>query len=409
MDDERDDFSSPADDRPDLLRLGPEEPACMEEARRLRGAARRATALIAVAVVAAGLALGLVAGGRLLGALASESSGLPGGLELLQGPSPPGGVRTGVDQALRGIVNINTSFSLADTQGAATGMVITPDGLVLTNNHVINGATQIQATSAATGRTYAATVVGYDRRHDIAVLQLDGVDLLETVPLGSSHGLRPGDRVTALGNARGLGGTPKAAPGVITALDRTIVAEEAGGARAERLTGMIQTDARIVGGDSGGPLVGADGRVVGMTTANSVGSGSRHGPVIGFAIPIDDALSVARRIMAGEATGGIHIGPTAFLGVAVAPDPGVPDAVPGLSPSGGAAVGGLVPGYPAEGTGIGRGDVIVSLGGQPVTSASSLMDVLGRFRPGDLVRLEWRDTSGAPHSASVTLAEGPPA
>ena len=370
---------------------------------------RRAAALAGVGLVAAGLAVALISGGRLLGAHAGEpvaGLGRSAGTEAV--PATPAGSRaTQIARVDQGLVDIAASFRLAGAHGAATGMVIGPGGLVLTNNHVIDGASAVTATSVVTGKTYTATVLGYDRQADVAVLRLEGAAGLPAVPLGHSSGLAVGAPVTALGNARGAGGTPRVARGVVTGLDSTILAGEAGGANVERLTGMIRTDARIVPGDSGGPLVDASGLVVGMSTASTAAAGPPQRVVTGFAVPIDTALAVAHRIVAGTGGAQVHIGPTAFIGVALVPGP--PASGAGSAAAGGPVVGGVVPGYPAAGIGLVRGDVIVSIGGHRIASAATLADVVGRYRPGDVVLVVWKDLSGRLHSAPLTLAEGPPA
>ncbi len=148
-------------------------------------------------------------------------------------------------------------------------MVLTPSGVVLTNNHVVQGATRITATDVGNGRIYSASVVGYDRSGDVAVIQLQRASGLQTVPLGDSSTVSVSAKVFALGNAGGGGGTPRVAQGSVTALQRSITASDLGGGNAERLHGLIQTDARVQPGDSGGPLVNDGGQVVGMNAAAS--------------------------------------------------------------------------------------------------------------------------------------------
>jgi S1-C subfamily serine protease len=372
--------------------------------RRRTGRIRGAAALVVVGLVAAGMTLLIAAGGHLGGAQAGQAV-LPTSRGVVAPQHPTG--RSAIARVDAGLVDISAAFGLAHAQGAATGMVLTPGGLVLTNNHVIQGATRIVATSVATGRPYTATLVGYDSTRDVAVIKLQGARGMATVPLGDSASLRIGERVTALGNAGGAGGVPAASRGAVVALGRAIVAGDAGGP-AERLSGMVVTSAHIVGGDSGGPLVDSAGQVVGMDTASSAGSGQAHQPVVGFAIPIDTALSVVRQIESGRSAGTVHVGPTAFLGVALVPTSSASSAATG-SQVVGAVVGGLVPGYPAERTGLARGDLITALAGRPVTSAAGLTAVLNGLQPGDVVVLSWTDVAGHAHSASVTLASGPPA
>src|SRR2546421_2643196 len=171
----------------------------------------------------------------------------------------------------QGIVIIKTTLQYSSERAAGTGMVINAaDGLVLTNNHVIEGSTKITATTA-TGQTFKATVIGYDVTGDIALIKLQDFSGLHAVPLGDSSKVRTGDPVTAMGNAEGRSQIVTA-PGSITGINKTITASDQGGAvTSETLHGMFQTDAAIVSGDSGGPLVSASGQAIGMDTAGNDG------------------------------------------------------------------------------------------------------------------------------------------
>jgi S1-C subfamily serine protease len=222
-----------------------------------------------------------------------------------------------------GLVDVVSTLGYQDGEAAGTGMVLTSTGEVLTNNHVIDGATSIKATDVGNGRTYTARVVGYDKAHDVAVLQLERASGLQTVTLssGSPH---TGQRVVALGNAGGKGGTPSVATGKVNGLDQSITASDESSGTAEQLTGLIGTNANIQPGDSGGPLVNTDGQVIGMDTAAStspgtVGSQSQSGQAPAqtqaFAIPVTEASSIASQIEAGTPSSTSHLGGTAFLGV----------------------------------------------------------------------------------------------
>ena len=193
-------------------------------------------------------------------------------------------------------------------------MIVTSSGEVLTNNHVVEGATMISV--SITGRTQpvSATVVGVDPTHDVAVLQLQGVSGLPYVSLGDSSTVKLGTSVVAIGNALGLGGTPTVTSGQITALNRSIKASDQASSTPESLSNLLQTDAQIQPGDSGGPLVNSSGQVIGMDTAAASSDG---GPAIGFAIPINQARTIAQNIVSGNATGSIILGLSAFLGVDV--------------------------------------------------------------------------------------------
>lgn len=298
----------------------------------------------------------------------------------------------------RGVVDVNTTLGLQDASAAGTGVILTPNGEVLTNNHVIRGSTSVSVTVVSTGRTYAAQVVGYDISADVAVLQLEGASGLPTARIGSSAAITVGDPVQAVGNVGGTGGTPTVAGGTITALDQTITATDESNGTSEQLTGMIETNASVRPGDSGGPLVNA-GQVVGIDTAGSDGFSIVAGSGAGFAIPIDTAVSVAQQIERRQGSAAVHIGTTAFLGVGVRGNAG----------GSGALVANVVPGSPADGAGIAAGDTITSVDGAGVASPNDLADLLVVRHPGQRVQVGWTDPSGAPHSATLRLANGPAA
>jgi S1-C subfamily serine protease len=302
------------------------------------------------------------------------------------------------------VVDIVSTLGGLGAQSAGTGIVLSSSGEVLTNNHVIDGATSIRVTDVGNGRTYSATVTGYDARHDIAVLRMSGASGLKTATLGDSATVGLGQKVVAIGNAGGRGGLPSVATGHVTGLGKSITAVDQGSGSSERLTGMIRTDANIQPGDSGGPLLNTQGQVIGINTAAS--TGATQAPAGGqqaFAIPITRAVTTAHQIDSGQASDTVHIGPTAFIGVQISSQAG-----PGGS-SGGAPVAGVVPGAPAASAGIAAGDVITAIGGQAVTSPTSLRDHLIAHHPGDTVSVTWHDQSGQSHSAKVQLGTGPAA
>jgi S1-C subfamily serine protease len=296
-----------------------------------------------------------------------------------------------------GLVDVNTVLGYRGGVAAGTGMVLTPDGLVLTNNHVVAGATSITVTDVGDQRTYPASVVGYDRTHDIAVLALSGASGLAVAPLGDSSGTNIGDGVVAIGNAGGTGGVPSAVGGAVTGLDQTITAQDEMSGASEQLTGLIEVNAPIEPGDSGGPLVTVAGRIIGVDTAASATFRRRSVGSDGFAIPIEQAMAVAEQIEAGRASTTVHIGATAFLGVQTASPAGRPEAL----------VLGVTAGSPAQAAGLARGDVITALDGQQVDSPTTLTTVLDQHHPGDHVRLEWVDPTGRTHTTDVVAATGP--
>jgi S1-C subfamily serine protease len=335
---------------------------------------------------------------------ASSGSG-DGGPVRLAPPTKASRIAPRVDA---GLVDINVTFGYQGARGAATGMVLTPTGEVLTNNHVIDGATAINVTDIGNGKTYSASVVGYDRSRDLAVLQLKDASGLATTPLGDSSSVAEGAAVTAFGNAGGTGGTPSQASGTVTALNKAITASDAGGGNPEHLSGLIQTDAAIQPGDSGGPLVNSAGQVVGMDAAAAVGYAFESTAGRGFAIPINDAIAISRQIEAGAGSSQVHIGPTGFLGIDVA-SPATFRGRSSGSQTAGALLGGVLPGSPADRAGLAQGDLITSLDGHAIGSATVIPDLLVSHHPGDTVQIRWVDQSGQTHTASVRLASGPPA
>jgi S1-C subfamily serine protease len=321
-----------------------------------------------------------------------------------------------------GLVDIVTNLGYQNGEAAGTGMVLTSNGEVLTNNHVIRGATQIKATDVGNGRTYTAKVVGYDETDDVAVLQLQGASGLQTIT-PSSASVSVGEKVVALGNAEGKGGTPAKAVGKVTGLGRTITASDEGsGSNSERLHGMIQTNAPIQPGDSGGALVNRTGEIVGMNTAASTGismtgfSGqSGQSQTQAFAIPISKAERIANQIEAGQGSATVHIGQTAFLGVQISTGSTGFGGFGGFGGNGdgttsnGALVAGVVSGGAAAQAGLTQGDSITSVAGHSVTSSSDISSTLATHHPGDKITIGWTDQTGQSHTATVTLTTGPAA
>jgi S1-C subfamily serine protease len=311
------------------------------------------------------------------------------------GASDTGTVAAKVDP---GVVDITTRLGFQGGEAAGTGMVLNSSGDVLTNNHVVDGATSISVTDVGNGQTYTADIVGTDKSQDVAVVKLVGASGLKTVSIGNSSTLAVGTTVTAIGNAGGAGGTPSAAGGHVTDLDQAITASDESENSSEELTGLIQTDAALRPGDSGGPLVNSQGQVMGMDTAAS-SAFEFQASTEGFAIPINEAVSIARQIMAGRGSSIVHIGNTALIGVVV-------DTPTGTS---GAEIVTVETGTPAQALGLVSGDVIDSLAGQSVASAAELTQLMQRHHPGETVELGWIDMSGQQQKATVQLATGPAA
>lgn len=298
-----------------------------------------------------------------------------------------------------GAVVVETALGYRAASSAGSGIVLPGGRDVLTNNHVIRGATRIRVVDPHSGRAIGGRVLGYSVGDDVAVLRLAGGARLAAARFGRSASLRRGQPVTGVGNADGTG-TLVAAPGHVVALGRAITVEDGEGGYA-RLHRLVQTDAALRPGDSGGPLLDAAGRVVGIDTAASFGSSFAASSDASFAIPIDRALAIARSIEAGRASARIHVGPTAFLGVSVRAD----ELAGGIS---GAVVAGTVAGGPAERAGLGAGDVIVAIDGRTVSRPDDVRAEIARRRAGSTLRLTWVDSLGERSSAVVRLASGPP-
>ena len=368
------------------------------------------------------------------------------------GSSSGSGIQNVVNKVEPGMVLINSTIQYQGEVAAGTGMVINSDGLVLTNNHVIEDSTKLTATTIGGNKTYNVTVLGYDKTGDIALIQLQNAHGLTTVPLGNSATVKAGTPVVALGNAEG-GGTILPAAGTITALNQNITASDNGGTiTSENLKGLLQTNADIVSGDSGGPLSTASGQVIGMDTAGqaqssglgtgqSLGAGEQ-GQSTGYAIPINTALAVARQIAAGKASSTISIGYPPFIGIfytasadsnpqqQLQNETGSQGGFGGFggfqqpscytsnqnlqapsqaaSVSSGALVDGVICGSPAAQAGLTGGAVITAVNGKSVRTPNQLASTLAPFKPGDTISITWANLNGKSTSSSLHLVAGPP-
>jgi len=421
---------------------------------------RRRTLLTYITVAAVAAAMGAGVTSLALRPSGTSASGPPSRGAQRVHPGPFGGVPGGGESGTRingateravvhavkpGLVDITSNLRYQGSQAAATGMVISSNGLVLTNNHVITGTTQLNAKVLTSNHQYAAKWLGYDSTDDVAVIKLIGAHNLKTVPFGNSDAVRPGDRVIAIGNAYGAGRLPAVA-GKITGLDKTITASDSGAATKETLHGMLQTNAGIVQGDSGGPLVNTSGKVIGMNTAAATGSFGSGSHNVGFAIPINKARRIAMQIIRGKPAPNLQIGSTGFMGVLVPAgrastvaspleqrnrqrsqdqaasgfpaQPSAPVCLQNQEAAGvparvaPAASGALIIGElcntPAQRAGIIAGDVITSVGGQKVTSPKQLTGVMTSFRPGMTVVVIWVDINGQRRTGKLTLVQAPP-
>jgi S1-C subfamily serine protease len=328
--------------------------------------------------------------------------------------------------------------------------VISSNGLVLTNNHVIEDSTALSGKIVATGQTFKAKFLGYDKTDDVAVIKLEGASGLKTIPVGNSSAVKVGDGVVALGNAGGRG-TIISVTGDITGLNESITASDDGADNSEHLTGMLRTSADVQPGDSGGALASTSGKVIGMDTAastNAIGYGSQ---TVGFAIPINRAMSIAQQIISGHSSSVVRVGSAGFLGVLVTsgsngqqstdPNPsdqlqqqeqaensngglggtqyppsssclpsdasaGIPSKIAPVS-SGTLVLGSLC-GTPASSAGLGIGDVITRLNGESVGAPSSLVGILGSLHSGQSVSITWVTPSDVTMNRSMTLIAAPP-
>ncbi|MGV0787177.1 S1C family serine protease [Mycolicibacterium sp. XJ2] len=302
----------------------------------------------------------------------------------------PGDPVAAAAQVEPSVVRIDTEIDYQGAYGNGAGFVIDPNGLVLTNFHVVSGADRI--TASVGGRSYPAELLGYNRKRDIAVLQLIGGIGLPVAPIGDSALLAAGEPVVALGNANGTNGPLTREVGTVTAFGRTVNAEDSLTGSKDKLAGLFEFAAPVVAGDSGGPVVNGAGQVVGITTAASVNF--RFGPGgEGFAIPINDALPIANQIRSRAPSADVHIGPPVLLGV------GVRSAQRGP----GVQIADVLRGGPADRAGLAPGDVLVVLDGVPLDSATTLTYVLDGHYPGDVVDLTWVDRGGLERTAKATL------
>ncbi|HVD03134.1 MAG TPA: trypsin-like peptidase domain-containing protein [Candidatus Dormibacteraeota bacterium] len=315
-----------------------------------------------------------------------------------------------------GVVDITSSNSYTGAVDAGTGMILTSNGEVLTNNHVIAGGTSIVVQVDGSGPKYQAKVVGTDPTQDVALLQLQNVSGLHPVTVGNSASVTVGEPVIAIGNALDLPGSPTVTEGAISALNRSISASNSGNGSSENLVGLFQTDAPLSPGNSGGPLVNSQAQVIGMNTAAATSGAGQASSNVGFSIPINEALSIASQIQQGQSSSKIEIGTPAFLGVDVEDIPTSGSSGGffggfGYNPpvSAGALVTAVVPGTPAAQAGLVAGDVITSFGGQSISSVSTLTTLIQSDKPGQSVSLGWVTAADAQQSATITLASGPPA
>jgi S1-C subfamily serine protease len=358
-----------------------------------------------VALVAGIVALVLAAGGfsfaarTIQGALPSSSSTAT--TEPQTQPSDPtgnpgrqgGGTTTGNAVAAAqsaGVVLIEAETGSGIAAG--TGMILTADGQVLTNYHVVAGSDKVSVTVADSGNTYTATVVGFDQAKDVALLQLKNASGLTTVKVDSNQ-VAVGDAIAAVGNASGGGELVKAA-GSVTATDQSLtVSSDSPWGSSEDLSGLVETNARAVPGDSGGPMFDTQNEVLGMTTAGSTKERTS------YAVPIATALAVVDQIETGQDAGTVRVGPAGYLGIKVA------DAETGSTI--GKTITQVVAGSPADKAGVVSGSKLTKVGDTTIKASANLATVIRALEPGQQVAIEWTTPSGTHKTATVTLGSSP--
>lgn len=353
-----------------------------------------------VAALVGGVA-GHFTGGSTSGGFAiNQLNGSPSGAILPNGNSVPALVKS----VLPAIVSIDVKANGLEDQG--TGMIITKDGYVVTNNHVIaaaaGGAGTITVTASGSTKAMPATLIGTSPVDDVALIKIDNVHNEPTVTLGNSNALQVGDSVVAIGNALGLAaGTPTVTTGIVSALGRTVTAGTA--TSSETLNNMIQTDAAINPGNSGGPLLDSAGAVIGMDTAVAGtlpdGTSAQN---IGFAIPTATIQSLLKQLKAGESV----VNHGAYLGVEIMSNNSSIQQQYGFSISTGAVIMSVVPGAGAAAAGLKQGDIITAVDGTPIQSAQDLQSVISTHHAGDRVKVAY-NRSGSTHTVYVVLHRKP--
>jgi S1-C subfamily serine protease len=307
---------------------------------------------------------------------------------------------------MNAVVDINTVVSTANGNGSAagTGLILNSHGEVLTNNHVVAGATSITVNLVGGTVVYNASVVGVDPTDDIAVIQVSGVKNWPSASFADTTSLSVGAKVSAVGNALGLGGPPRVSTGKITAVGQSITA---GGLfdGTETLSNMIEFDATVSPGESGGPLLDSNGKVVGMITAASGGNGNLPSAPA-YAIPSNTALSIVRQVEAGHASSTIILGQVGYIGVVVSELDAASATQVNLSVGQGVLVISVNADSPAQKAGLTAGSVIEAVGNQKVSTRVELGTAIHAYKPGDSLSVTWADKQGT-HTASLVLIGGP--
>ena len=330
--------------------------------------------------------------GGLAGHYASSNSNSTGGVTVNSVNTSPGAailpsgmsIPTLVQKVSPSVVSIDVKGQGTEDQG--TGMIISANGMVITNNHVIAAAAaggSITVTRTGSTKSLPATLVGTNPVDDVALIRINGASGLPAVTFGNSNALVVGDAVVAIGNALGLAaGTPTVTQGIVSALGRTVTAGSTGS--SETLNNMIQTDAAINPGNSGGPLLDSHGNVIGMNTAVAGtlpdGTSAQN---IGFAIPVATIQSLLKQLAAGESV----VSHGAFIGVEIMSMTPSLQAQYGFSVSSGAVVMSVISGTGAATAGVKQGDIIVGINSTSIGGAQDVSSVISSLHPGDVITL----------------------
>ncbi len=361
---------------------------------------------LAVALVSA--LIGALAGGGIAALVADDDPGssAPRFSNNSSAIARPQDVQGILAKVQPGVVSIRTEafqgqglFDLdpSPVRGAGTGMILSPNGEILTNAHVVGGATSVKVTLDGETQARQADLLGVDAPSDVAIIKLREPGRLQgrTVQLGSSRDLKVGDSVVAIGNALSLPGGPTVTQGIVSALDRDL----SGG--SQQLTGLIQTDAAINPGNSGGPLVNSSGEVIGINTAVIQSTGRSVAQNIGFAIAIDTVKPLLERLRRGQSGA-----PQGFLGVStVTLTPEIRQRF-GFAAEKGAVVAEVVPGSPAENAGLRVNDVVTRIGDKTIETNADLQSAVRALSPGTRVEIQWK-RGNEDRKATVALGTRP--
>lgn len=355
--------------------------------------ARGGASIAVVAAIAMVSALiGGVVGGGMVATVGDRDAGQGGGAAQLAGPANALTIQQVLAKVEPAVVAISVPGPLGGDSGAGTGFVVSENGEVLTNAHVLARAGTVEVKLPGETEPRLADLVASDPRADIALIRIRNARGLATAELGRSSGLEVGQPVIAIGNALALPGGPSVTTGIVSAVDRTVEGE------GQVLENMIQTDAAINPGNSGGPLVDANGRVVGINTA--VIRGLAEG--IGFAIPSDIARPVLERLRSGRGT----VAADGYLGVSVVTVTQDVRRRFDLSVRSGALVASVDPSAPAGQAGLAEGDVIVRIGDEVIESAEDVVVAVRGLEPGSQIKIEWLRADRR-MSETVTVASRP--